>query len=46
MFAIILKVDTLTKQECIPVECVPCAAVAVLGGGVWPVGCMPRGVST
>ena len=29
------------KQECIPVGCVPFAAVAVGGGG----GCLPRGVS-
>ena len=41
------------QQECIPVGCVPSAAVAVCwgrgvsawGGGVCLVGCLPRGVS-
>ena len=32
------------KQECIPVGCVPSAAVAISGGvSAW--GCLPRGVS-
>ena len=39
----------LAEQECIPVECVPSAAVAFGGGGcmprgvVCPGGCLPRG---
>ena len=32
------------KQECIPVGCVPSAAVAVNSGGL-PGGCLHRGVS-
>ena len=34
------------KQECIPVGCVPSAAVAISWGGgqVLPRGCLPRGV--
>ena len=42
------KPETQYKQECIPVGCVPPAAVAVpgAGGGCLPVGCLPRqGVS-
>ena len=46
----------MTKQESIPVGCVPSAALAVGGGGVCPGGevsawgvsawgCLPRGVS-
>ena len=27
---------TITKQECLPVGCMPTAAVAILGGGVFP----------
>ena len=35
------------KQECIPVGCVPSAAVAISGGGCLPGGCLPRaGVSS
>ena len=38
-----------SQQQCIPVECVQSAAVAVSGdvclGGVCPGGCLPRGVS-
>ena len=38
------------RQECIPVGCVPSAAVAAGAGGMypsmhWAVGCLPRGVS-
>ena len=32
----------MLKQECIPVGCVPSAAVAIWGG-VCPEGCLPRG---
>ena len=32
------KGNNLTKLECIPVGCVPSAAVAVGGGGVYPGG--------
>ena len=39
----------MKQQECIPVGCVPSAALAILGGvsaqgGVCPRGCMPGGV--
>ena len=43
----VLSVQTTSvKQECIPVGCVPSAAVAIWGGGVCPgSGCLPgRGV--
>ena len=54
-FTIPKKYPKISKQECIPVGCVPSAAVAsVGGGGVWPEGdvwpgeggvCLPRGAS-
>ena len=38
--------ENKTKQECIPVGCVPSASVAILGGGEGCLsgGCLPRGV--
>ena len=39
------KYEIVIKQECIPVGCVPSAAVAVSGGGVVCLGgCLPGGV--
>ena len=52
-----LRYECMCKQECIPVGCIPSAAVAIWGGGClsrWSVcpggvsaqgGCLPRGVS-
>ena len=33
----------ITKQKCIPVGCVPSAAVAICWGGVCPGGCLAKG---
>ena len=41
-----IKWVSMNKQECIPVGCVPSAAVAVCLGGCLPRGCLPRGTYT
>ena len=41
-----LSTEFYDQQECIPVGCVPSAAVAVCRGGAWSLsgGCLPGGV--
>ena len=50
-FTLVVHVEDFGKKECIPIGCVPSAAVAISGGGfatggvsAWA-GCLPKGVS-